>query len=239
MTGTPIDDPDKTVAPSAPSTLTTQAPDSSGVAVRPPSVPSAHSVLEKLFGFYPHLFGARFLPLKLGVFQELLARHPEDFQRDALKAALGVHTRSTRYLQCVAAGNQRHDLAGTAIEDVAPEHVSMALLELFRRRQPRSKEDLRPRLRAQLMEVFETSGLTRQDYLTRLQTRDADANTLLEEAFAERDQRVARQEALLRAFDASGKTVAEFCDMYGMDPREVGAVLARRDSAPMRTKVSA
>ena len=227
MTGTPLNTPEDTVTPSAPNA---QAPDPPPAGVRAPSV---QSVLEKLFGFYPHLFGVRFLPLKLGIFQELLARHPDDFQRDTLKAALGVHTRSTRYLQSVAASNQRHDLSGAAVEDVAPEHVCMALLELFRRRQPRSKEDLRPRLRTQLMTVFETSGLTRQDYLTRLQTRDADAITLLEQAFAERDQRIAKQEALLRAFDASSKTVAEFCDMYGMDAKDVDAALARRPTQPV------
>ena len=59
---------------------------------------SIQSVLEKLFELYPHLFGAEFLPLKLGIFQELLASHPEQFERAALKAALGTHTRSTRYL---------------------------------------------------------------------------------------------------------------------------------------------
>ena len=63
-------------------------------------------VLEKLFELYPNLFGAEFLPLKLGIFQELLAKHQEDFQRDTLKGALGVHTRSGRYLQSVAARRQ-------------------------------------------------------------------------------------------------------------------------------------
>jgi hypothetical protein len=31
------------------------------------------------------------------------------------------------------------------------------------------------------------------------------------------NQKLARQEALLRAFDASGKTLAEFAEMYGLD----------------------
>lgn len=122
-------------------------------------------VLEKLFELYPHLFGAEFLPLKLGIFQELLAKHPEHFQRDSLKAALGVHTRSTRYLQSVAAGKQRHGLDGVAVEPVAPEHVYLSLVELFRRRQARSKDDLKPKLRTQLIAAFEASGLTRQEYL--------------------------------------------------------------------------
>ena len=189
------------------------------------STVSVQPVLEKLFELYPQLFGAEFLPLKLGIFQELLALHPEHFARDALKAALGVHTRSTRYLQCVAAGKARHDLQGAAVEPVAPEHVYWAILELFRRRQARSAQDLRPRLRSQLLAAFDASGLARQDYLTRVQTRDTDSTTALEDAFAERDQLLARQEALRTAYQASGKTVAEFADMYGLDPRDVNRAL--------------
>ena len=60
------------------------------------------------------LFGEVFLPLKRGIFQDLLAAHPEVLEREALKAGLAIHTRSTRYLQSVAAGLQRHDLQGQA-----------------------------------------------------------------------------------------------------------------------------
>lgn len=187
-------------------------------------------VLEKLFELYPHLFGAEFLPLKLGVFQELLAAHPEHFERDTLKAALGRHTRSARYLQSVAAGNKRHDLQGLAVDNVSPAHVYLAMLELFRRRQGRSREDLRPRFRAQLIAAFESSGLNRQEYLSTVQTQDVDANTLLEEALAEFDQKLAKQEALVRAFNSSGKTLEEFADMYGLDKRDVKIALDRHSS---------
>jgi ProP effector len=193
---------------------------------------TAQPVLEQLFALYPQLFGANFLPLKRGIFQELLAAHPDHFDRDALKAALAVHTRSTRYLQCVAAGKQRHDLQGTPVEDMAPEHICQALLEVFRRRQARSKDDLRPRLRTQLVAAFEASGLSRQDYLERVQTTNAEANTLLAEAFAQLDVQLAKQEALARAFESSGKTPEEFADMYGMDLRDVKRALARKTAAP-------
>jgi len=217
--------------PPSPSEAPAQASEptrSSDPAGRPDRSRSVQPVLEKLFELYPHLFGAEFLPLKLGIFQELLANHPDHFARDTLKAALGAHTRSTRYLQSVAAGKKRHDLQGFAVESVAPEHVCLALLELFRRQQGRTKEDLRPSLRSQLMAAFEASGLPRQEYLSRLQTCDAQTNALLEEAFAERDQKLARQEALLRAFDGSGKTPAEFAAMYGLDQRDVTAALDRK-----------
>lgn len=184
-------------------------------------------VLQKLFELYPQLFGATFLPLKLGTYQDLMAAHPEVFQKDSLKAALGFHSRSTRYLQCVAAGNKRHDLQGNAVEDVSPEHVYLALLELFRRRQSRSKVDLRPTFRAQLIAAFEASGLSRQDYQLRVQTNEAEATLLLEEALAEYDATFAKQTALKRAFENSGKTPAEFAEMYGLKQNDVLTALNR------------
>ncbi len=184
-------------------------------------------VLEKLFELYPRLFGGQFLPLKLGVFQELMAAHPDCFERESLKAALGQHTRSTRYLQSVAAGNKRHDLQGQIVEDVAPEHVHFALFEIFRRRQRRTREDLRPKLRKQLIAAFEASGLSQQDYLLRVQTRDGEANALLEQALAEHAVKRAKQEALVRAYESSGQTPETFADMYGLDKRDVARMLGR------------
>lgn len=202
-------------APAPTDASTTEAP--ARRAPRP--IPPA---LEQLAALYPQLFGAVFLPLKRGIFQDLLAAHPDAFEREALKQALGIHTRSTRYLQCVAAGQQRHDLQGQAVEAMAPEHIHQALLEVHRRRQGRSSEDLLPKLRARIVANIEASGLTREDYAERTRTRDAAANALLDEALAELAEKIAREEALLRTFEASGKkSVDEFADMYGMDPRAV------------------
>ncbi|MBY0411371.1 MAG: ProQ/FINO family protein [Burkholderiaceae bacterium] len=193
----------------------------------PQGVPPA---LEALAALYPHLFGAVFLPLKRGIFQDLLAAHPEKFEREELKAALGIHTRSTRYLQSVAAGEMRHDLAGEAVEAMAPEHVHHALLEVFRRKsnnKNRANEDLLPKLRNRMMGAFEASGLTREAYTELVLSRDAATNANLEQAFAEWAVRNARDEALLRAFDASGLGLREFSEMYGLESRAVGPQLER------------
>lgn len=194
-----------------------------GQNARPPR--EVNPILEKLFELHPKLFGAQFLPLKLGVFQDLLARHPEVFKKDELKIAMGQHARSTRYLESVAAGHARHDLGGNAVEAVAPEHVHHAILEIFRRRQARSKEDLRPRLVSRLVEAIDTSGLTPEDYAERVRVQDEATNALLDEAIAEMRLLAARREALARTFAASGKTVAEFADMYGMNPADVSRAL--------------
>ena len=184
-------------------------------------------VLEKLFELYPKLFGARFLPLKLGIFHDLLARHPDVFKKDELKQAMGQHARSTRYLECVAAGLARHDLDGLAVEPVAPEHVHHAILEVFRRRQARSKDDLKPRLTQRLKQAIENSGLTADDYADLVRVQDEATNALLDDALSELKAEAAKREALMVTFTASGKTEAEFADMYGMNLKLVSSVLAR------------
>ena len=201
--------------------LTTSAP------AEKPAKPkiNVQPVLQKLFELYPHLFGNAFLPLKLGTYQDLMAAHPEVFQKDSLKAALGFHARSTRYLQCVVSGNKRHDLQGNPGEDVTPEHVYVSLLQLFSRRQARSKVDLRAEFRAQLIKAFQASALSRQEYQLRVQTNEAEATLLLEEALAEYDTKFAKQTALKRAFESSGKKAAEFAEMYGLELADVENIL--------------
>ncbi len=184
-------------------------------------------VLEKLAEMYPQLFGAIFLPLKRGIFQDLLEAHPGAFERNILKAALSFHTRSTRYLTAVASGQQRHDLAVQPVEAMAPEHVHQALLEVFRRRQLRSTENLHPKLIARIVSAFEATGLSAQAYAALVRGRDEAANTVLQEALSEAEAQAAKGEALRRAFIASGQSVDAFADMYGMDARAVARILAK------------
>jgi len=185
-------------------------------------------VLDQLAALYPALFGEQPLPLKRGIFQDLQDAHPEVFEREALKAALALHTRSSRYLTAVAAGQQRHDLQGQPVEAMAPEHVHHALLEVFRRRQQRpGAEDLRPKLRRRIVQAFEASGLSSEAYAARVIGRDEAANAVLDEALAEAAEAAARDEARLRAFEASGQTVQAFADMYGFDPRDAARTVER------------
>lgn len=194
-----------------------------------------HPALEKLFELYPNLFGARFLPLKRGVYEELVARHPDAFKAEDLKLAMGLHARSTRYLESVAAGHPRRDLEGQVVEPMAPEHVHHAILELYRRRLNRTPEAEREALRVQtvtrIARAIEASGLEREDYAVLVRSRDADINAIVDEALASLSAQVAKAEALLRAFEASGKSEQEFADMYGMKPGEVARTLQRARAA--------
>ena len=197
-----------------------------------PAAPKApprprHPVVEKLAGLYPVLFGEQPLPLKRGIFQDLVAAHPEDFEKSDLKLALGLHTRSTRYLNAVAMGQPRHDLQGNVVEAMAPEHVFHALIEAFRRRKPRDGEDLQLKLRRRIGMTYVASNLSRDDFLARVQVKDEGTQALLAAAMQEVAEFDAKAEALATAFAASGKTVAEFADMYGMHPGAVERHLQR------------
>ena len=196
---------------------------------RPPR--PVHPVLEQLAGLYPALFGEVFRPLKRGIYQDLLAAHPEGVDKEGLKEALALHTRSTRYLASVAAGMARHDLAGQPVEAMAPEHVQHALMEVYRRRLGRTPEDQKAALRERTVQAvaraFDASGLSRMDYEAIARSRDEAANALLDEALALAAALAARDQAQLRAFEASGQTVEAFADMYGLNPRDAAQTLAR------------
>jgi ProP effector len=190
-----------------------------------PRDPASNPVLQQLAGLYPQLFGAEFLPLKRGIFQDLQAAHPDVFEKDALKVALGLHTRSSRYLTAVAAGLQRHDLQGVAVEAMAPEHVYQSLVEVFRRRQSRTREDLTPKVRARMAQAFEASGLSREAYAALVRGRDESINAVLDSALAAAAERDAKGEAQLRAFEASGQTLEAFADMYGLNPLQAAQTI--------------
>jgi len=186
----------------------------------------ARPTLDKLAHHHPQLFGARFLPLKVGIFEELLAAHPDEFTKPELKAALAFHARSTRYLEAVATTGKRHDLNGEPVDDIAPEHVHHAIMEVYKRRQQRSKENLKPWVVSRLVSAIDASGLSREDYLVRVNANGDEAFALLQDAFGEIAARHAKREALKRAYEASGKSVEEFAEMYGLAASDVKDAVA-------------
>lgn len=210
---------DTPVTPTAPTAA--RAPAAGRKAPRP-----THPLLHKLFELHPRLFGARFLPLKLGIFEDLVAAHPQALPAAELKVALGLHTRSTRYIEALASGLARHDLQAQPVEPVAPEHVHHAILELFKRRSGKAPEKAREQAVQQLANAIEASGLGREGYRERFTPTDADLQALVDEALAKVAQKNARREALQKAFQASGKTLEAFAEMYGLPLPEAKQLLA-------------
>lgn len=197
-----------------------------GKGERKPARP-IHPLLHVLADLQPRLFGARFLPLKVGIYEDLRAAHPEALPAEELKVALGLHTRSNRYLEAVASGLPRHDLQGQPTEPVAVEHVQHAITELYRRRKDTPQEPAaRQRAVTLLLQAMERSGLDRDAWREKFGLAGADwARALHDEALLQLGARSARAEALKRAYAASGKTVEEFASMYGMEPAEVQALV--------------
>ncbi|THU04577.1 hypothetical protein E9531_04130 [Lampropedia puyangensis] len=197
----------------------------------------AHPILERLAPLYPALFGAQPLPLKRGIFEDLVAANPE-WDTEDLKQGLAIHTRSTRYLQAVSMGRARHDLQGQAVEPMAVEHSFHALTELFRRKlrhAERAEESQQAPLRAQAQEwlehrltkAVEHSGLRPSAYAESVHTRDAVVQATLTQVVQTATEQQARDEAMLRAYEASGSNVAAFAEMYGLTVQEAGLMLAR------------
>ena len=206
----------------------------------PESRPVRHDpVLERLGLLYPSLFGPEPRPLKRGIFEDLQQRHASDgWTSDALKAALRQHTRSTRYLNAVAAGEPRHDLEGIAVEMVAPEQRFHALLEVHRRRQARVPRDLTPQLKRRIAQVFEDSGLGVEAFSVLVNGRDEALNQLTREVIESVSAQQAREAAWLRAFEAGTDSLEAFAAAYGMPVRQAREALdratARRTAAQAR-----
>lgn len=225
MTTPATTDTPETPAPAAPAASEAASAPAAAKKRKKPAPRQTHPLLQTLWELYPGLFGARFLPLKLGVFEEMRTAHPDKLPAEELKVALGLHTRSNRYLEAVASGLPRHDLAGQPVEPVAPEHVHHAILELYRRKSTTPQEPAaRERAIVQLAAAVDRSGLDRDAYRERFGQHEA-SRPLLDEALAMVGQKAARQEALVRAFKASGKSVEAFAEMYGMEPREVARLV--------------
>lgn len=188
--------------------------------------PPVHPVLLRLRELYPAVFGAKPLPLKLGSFHDIVAAHPEGFDAKALREALGQHTRSSRYLEQVATGHQRCDLQGNPVEDLAPEHVHQAIMEMSRRDRSGSREAAQAKVRLRLRNAFEASGLSRSDYAERVKPPIEEWNALLDHAYAEHGDTGAKREALRRAYEASGQSPEQFASDYGLALDAVKAAIA-------------
>src|SRR3954464_4860072 len=86
----------------------------------------------------PNQVGDPLLPLRIGVWDALLALLRPEAEPDTLARALRAYTRSTGYfMACARKEAMRHDLDGRAVEAVSEEHRTGALKAVQgRRRRP-------------------------------------------------------------------------------------------------------
>jgi ProP effector len=83
------------------------------------------------------------LPLEIGIDKQLLARMP-DLNRKLMRAALGIHTGSMRYLRAMEKATVRYDLdgkAGAEVTDTHRQHAKELLQQRFKKEAERKKAE--------------------------------------------------------------------------------------------------
>lgn len=103
--------------------------------------PSARSLLKQLQQQFPAFRDC--LPLAIGIDKQLLAAQPE-IDRKLMRAALGIHTGSQRYLRAMEKATVRYNLDGSAgaeVTDVHRKHAKDTLQERFRKEAERKKAE--------------------------------------------------------------------------------------------------
>jgi ProP effector len=121
-------------------TSLTPPPADSQASVAAPA-PSARSLLKQLQQQYPAFRDC--LPLAIGIDKQLLAVQP-DIDRKLMRAALGIHTGSQRYLRAMEKATVRYNLDGSAgaeVTDVHRKHAKDTLQERFRKEAERKKAE--------------------------------------------------------------------------------------------------
>jgi len=134
-TNTPAESVDNTAIPAAPEA---QQPQEAAAPEAPAKAPaqapaqglSARSLLKQLQQEFPAFRDC--LPLSIGIDKQLLARMP-GLDKKVMRAALGIHTGSMRYLRAMEKAKVRYDLDGTAGAEVPEAHRAHAKEQLQQR----------------------------------------------------------------------------------------------------------
>jgi ProP effector len=113
--------------------------DASAPAAANTPAPSARALLKQLQQQFPAFRDC--LPLAIGIDKQLLARIP-GLDRKTMRAALGIHTGSMRYLRSMEKATVRYDLdgvAGAEVTDTHRLHAKEQLQQRFKKEAERKK----------------------------------------------------------------------------------------------------
>jgi sRNA-binding protein len=207
---------------------------------------------------FPGLFGAgRALPIKLRIQADIQAHAPGVFNKKSLSIFLHRHTTSTAYLKALVNSPQRFDLDGAPAGELADEHRQAATAELERRRgifearRAAEREAQRTAFNAQRDQARAEHNAARaaaQATRAAEQTTERAAERAVAAAAApvlptapaapaqpmlSAAEMEARRERsnLLRAYETSTLTRANFCALKGMkeDQLEAQLLVARQE----------
>lgn len=127
--------------------------------------PSVSSVLKQLHLDFKVL--GEHAPLAIGIDKQIQTARP-DIDRKTLRAALGAHTRSTRYLKALQHANQRFDLQGQPVGEVTDEQRALASKELTERFRKRAEAEKAARIEKSKKEKAEQAERERAVKLEQL-----------------------------------------------------------------------
>lgn len=182
----------------------------------------------RLAALFPALFGPPpFKPIKLRIQADIQERAPGQFTKKSLSLFLHRHTTSTAYLKGLVANASRFDLDGQAAGEVAAEHKAAAETELARRREiveakkaafrEQHREQRRDQNREQQREQ------KREHFREQARQQRQQAREVQDAEWAARRERA----ALLRAFETTTLTRANFCALKRIADAELDALLER------------
>ena len=198
-----------TEAAAAAVAVTEASADASAPAPRTPARPdlSPAACADLLKQHFPALFSGPPKPLKLRIQVDINERAPGLFSKPALSAFFRRHTTSTAYLIALGKAASRFDLDGQPAGELSEEHRQLARDELTRRRQ-----------------------ITRErEQQAQAQQRSQAQAQQAEEAERQRAQQQERQArlTLLRDFERTTLTMANFCVLKGLKPEALTPLLAQ------------
>jgi ProP effector len=119
----------------------TAAPESTTPAAGSPAADSPRALLKQLQQQFTAFRNC--LPLEIGIDKQLLARMPS-LNRKLMRAALGIHTGSMRYLRAMEKATVRYDLdgkAGAEVTDTHRQHAKELLQQRFKKEAERKKAE--------------------------------------------------------------------------------------------------
>lgn len=160
----------------------------------------------RLAELFPALFGAgRGLPIKLRIQNDIQQRAPGVFTRKSLSPFLHRYTTSTAYLKALVNLPHRFDLDGAPAGEIDEVHRQAAATELERRRG-----------------LFEAKRAAERAAANEAR-RAAEAGARQQQAAEDQARR--ERAALLRAFESSTLTRANFCALKGIVEAELDGQL--------------
>jgi ProP effector len=135
---------ENTAATATPETAETTVTGGDAEAGAPAAVQSADSPRALLKQLQQQFAAFRnCLPLEIGIDKQLLARMP-GLNRKLMRAALGIHTGSMRYLRAMEKATVRYDLdgkAGAEVTDTHRQHAKELLQQRFKKEAERKKAE--------------------------------------------------------------------------------------------------